>query len=155
MLFSFSCGVTLAPLRGVCLLYTSREKILILTGEEVPYATAVVVERWEEPVSRLDAKGKAKKRSPDAKLPVTKIAAAIYCEREGQKAILIGKQGAMLKAIGTAARKEIESLLGTRVFLELFVKVQAEWRSSRGFVEELDWRRQLEEIAAKQAVEEL
>jgi GTP-binding protein Era len=132
-----------------------REKILILTGEEVPYATAVVVERWEEPVSRLDAKGKAKKRSPDAKLPVTKIAAAIYCEREGQKAILIGKQGAMLKAIGTAARKEIESLLGTRVFLELFVKVQAEWRSSRGFVEELDWRRQLEEIAAKQAAEEL
>jgi len=136
-----------------------REKILMLTGEEVPYATAVVVERWEEPVVRLNAKGKVQKRSPSAKggiakLPVTKIAAAIYCEREGQKAILIGKQGAMLKAIGTAARKEIEGLLGTRVFLELFVKVQAEWRSSRGFVEELDWRRQLEEIAAKQAAEE-
>jgi GTP-binding protein Era len=123
-----------------------REKILMLTGEEVPYATAVVVERWEEPAS--------KKKSKDGKLPVTKIAAAIYCEREGQKAILIGKQGAMLKAIGTAARKEIEGLLGTRVFLELFVKVQSEWRSSRGFVEELDWRRQLEEIAAKQAGEE-
>jgi GTP-binding protein Era len=124
-----------------------REKILMLTGEEVPYATAVVVERWEEPAS--------KKKIKDGKLPVTKIAAAIYCERSGQKAILIGKQGTMLKAIGTAARKEIESLLGTRVFLELFVKVQAEWRSSRGFVEELDWRRQLEEIAAKQAAEEL
>jgi hypothetical protein len=78
---------------------------------------------------------------------VTKIAAAIYCERTGQKAILIGKQGAMLKQIGTAARKDIEGLLGTRVFLELFVKVQEEWRSSRGFVEELDWRRQLEQIA--------
>jgi GTPase len=60
----------------------------------------------------------------------------------------------MLKRIGTAARKDIESLLGTRVFLELFVKVQEEWRSSRGFVEDLDWRRQLEEIAAKQAAEE-
>jgi GTP-binding protein Era len=131
-----------------------REKILLLTGEEVPYATAVVVERWEEPVVRLNAKGKKRKPSPDAKSPVTKIAAAIYCERAGQKAILIGKQGAMLKAIGTAARKEIEGLLGTRVFLELFVKVQAEWRSSRGFVEELDWRRQLEGIAAKRGHEE-
>ncbi len=60
----------------------------------------------------------------------------------------------MLKRIGTTARKDIESLLGTRVFLELFVKVQEEWRSSRGFVEDLDWRRQLEEIAAKQATEE-
>ncbi|HXE09650.1 MAG TPA: GTPase Era [Acidobacteriaceae bacterium] len=121
-----------------------REKILLLTGEEVPYAAAVVIERYEEPahgVNRRTAAGKA---------PVTKIAATIYCERAGQKAILIGKQGAMLKQIGTAARKEIESLLGTRVFLELFVKVQPEWRSSRGFVEELDWRRQLEEIAARQ-----
>jgi GTP-binding protein Era len=124
-----------------------REKILLLTGEEVPYATAVVIERYEEPASG------AKKRK-DGSLPVTKIAAAIYCERTGQKAILIGKQGAMLKAIGTAARKEIEGLLGTRVFLELFVKVQEGWRSSRGFVEELDWRRQLEGIAAKQAAEE-
>ena len=125
-----------------------REKILMLTGEEVPYATAVVIERFIEPAPA------PKKRSPSAKLPVTKIAAAIYCERRGQKAILIGKQGAMLKAIGTAARKEIEGLLGTRVFLELFVKVQEEWRSSRGFVEELDWRRQLEQIAAKQQREE-
>jgi GTP-binding protein Era len=119
-----------------------REKILMLTGEEVPYATAVVIERYEEPAST--------KKLKDGRLPLTKIAAAIYCERTGQKAILIGKQGAMLKQIGTSARKEIESLLGTRVFLELFVKVQEEWRSSRGFVEELDWRRQLEQMAAKQ-----
>ncbi len=122
-----------------------REKILLLTGEEVPYATAVVIERFEEPASM--------KKLKDGKLPLTKIAAAIYCERTGQKAILIGKQGAMLKQIGTAARKDIEGLLGTRVFLELFVKVQEEWRSSRGFVEELDWRRQLAEMAAKQAGE--
>jgi GTP-binding protein Era len=123
-----------------------REKILMLTGEEVPYATAVVIERYEEPASM--------KKMKDGRLPVTKIAAAIYCERTGQKAILIGKQGEMLKRIGTAARKDIEALLGTRVFLELFVKVQEEWRSSRGFVEDLDWRRQLEEIAEKQVGEE-
>ena len=119
-----------------------REKILMLTGEEVPYATAVVIETFEEPTSM--------KKGKDGKLPVTKIAAAIYCERAGQKAILIGKQGLMLKQIGTAARKDIESLLGTRVFLELFVKVQDEWRASRGFVEQLDWRRQLEQIAQTQ-----
>jgi len=123
-----------------------REKILLLTGEEVPYATAVVIEKFEEPQST--------KKMKDGRLPVTKIAAAIYCERAGQKAILIGKQGTMLKQIGTAARKEIESLLGTRAFLELFVKVQEEWRSNRGFVEDLDWRRQLEQIAAKQQQEE-
>jgi len=119
-----------------------REKILLLTGEEVPYAAAVVVERYEEPASM--------KKTRDGKLPVTKIAAAIFVEREGQKAIVIGNQGSMLKRIGTAARKDIESLLGTRVFLELFVKVQEEWRASRGFVEDLDWRRQLEQIAEKQ-----
>jgi GTP-binding protein Era len=56
----------------------------------------------------------------------------------------------MLKEIGTNARKDIEGLLGTRVFLELFVKVQDEWRASRGFVEELDWRRQLEVLAETQ-----
>jgi GTP-binding protein Era len=123
-----------------------REKILMLTGEEVPYATAVVIEKYEEPASM--------KKLKDGKLPLTKISAAIFCERTGQKAILIGKQGEMLKRIGTTARKDIESLLGTRVFLELFVKVQEEWRSSRGFVEDLDWRRQLELIAEKQSSEE-
>jgi GTP-binding protein Era len=122
-----------------------REKILLLTGEEVPYATAVVVEKFEEPASL--------KKTKDGKLPVTKIAAAIFCERAGQKAILIGKGGEMLKRIGTTARKEIESLLGTRVFLELFVKVQEDWRSSSSFVEDLDWRRQLEEIAMKRTEE--
>lgn len=114
-----------------------RERILVETGEEVPYASAVVVERFEEP-------------EPGAKKPVTRIAAAIYCERAGQKAILIGKGGGKLKAIGTGARKEIESLLGTQVFLELHVIVKENWRESRGFVESLDWRRQLEDISAKE-----
>lgn len=114
-----------------------REKILLYTGEEVPHASAVVVEKWEEPQSK--------------KNPLTKISAAIFVERTGQKAIIIGKQGAMLKQIGTAARKEIESLVGTRVFLELFVKVKEDWRSSKGFVEDLDWRRQMEELALRQA----
>jgi GTP-binding protein Era len=121
-----------------------REKILLLTGEEVPYATAVVVEKYEEPPSM--------KKLKDGRLPVTKIAAAIFCERTGQKAILIGKQGSMLKEIGSAARKDIESLIGTRVFLELFVKVQEEWRSKPGFIEDLDWRRQMELLAEQQAL---
>ena len=127
-----------------------REKILLFTGEEVPYASAVVVERWEEPRPQRKPRKLAGGVMEDLKPPVTKISAAIIVEREGQKAILIGKGGAMLKQIGTAARKEIEGLLGTRVFLELFVKVREDWRSSRGFVEELDWRRQLEALGAEQ-----
>lgn len=119
-----------------------RERILMETGEEVPYASAVVIERYEEPPA--DAKPRK-----DGKLPVTSIAAAIYCERAGQKAILIGKGGAKLKAIGASARKEIESLLGTRVFLELHVIVEENWRESRGFVESLDWRRQLDGMRKK------
>jgi GTPase len=119
-----------------------RERILVETGEEVPYASAVVIERFEEPEPQ---QRKAKKSTP-AKLPLTRIAAAIYCEREGQKAILIGKGGAKLKEIGTGARKQIESLLGTRVYLELRVIVEPGWRESRSFVESLDWRRQLEKL---------
>jgi len=110
-----------------------RERILQETGEEVPYASAVVIERFEEP-------------QPHETRPLTRIAAAIYCERDGQKAILIGKGGSKLKSIGTNARKEIESLLGTRVFLELHVIVEENWRERRGFVESLDWRRQIEEL---------
>jgi GTP-binding protein Era len=124
-----------------------RERILMETGEEVPYASAVVVERFEEPEPRP----KGKKPGRDIRPPLTRISAVIYCERDGQKAILIGKGGSKLKAIGTAARKEIESLLGTKVFLELHVIVKENWRESRGFVESLDWRRQLEEMAAGEA----
>jgi GTP-binding protein Era len=107
-----------------------RERVLLDTKEEVPYATTVVVEQFEE----------------DAKL--TRIAAVIYCERDGQKAILVGKGGQMLKRIGTSARLNMERMLGRKVFLELFVKVQPGWRDSRAFVDELDWRRQLEGLVA-------
>jgi GTP-binding protein Era len=134
-----------------------RERILMETGEEVPYAAAVVIEKFEEPAPVV---GKPKKPRPlkgggfaEPVLPVTSISAVIYCEREGQKAILIGKQGAKLKAIGTGARKEIESLLGTRVYLELHVIVEPGWRESRGFIDTLDWRKQLEDMAARQAKE--
>jgi GTPase len=103
-----------------------RERVLVETAEEIPYATAVIVDNFEETPT------------------LTRISATIYCEREGQKGILIGKKGQMLKRIGTSARLQIEKMLDTKVFLELFVKVKPDWRQSRNFVEELDWRRQLE-----------
>ncbi|MFZ0198028.1 MAG: GTPase Era [Candidatus Sulfotelmatobacter sp.] len=105
-----------------------RERVLVETEKELPYATTVIVDNFEE--------GKK----------LTRISATIYCEREGQKGILIGKKGQMLKRIGTSARLQIERMLGTKVFLELYVKVQPGWRESRAFVEELDWRRQLEHL---------
>lgn len=117
-----------------------RESILIETGEEVPYASAVVIERFDEPEPQVSS---VKSRKP----PLTRISAAIYCERNGQKAILIGKGGAKLKEIGTGARRKIESLLGTRVFLELHVIIEPGWRESKRFVESLDWRNQLESLS--------
>ena len=104
-----------------------RERVLIETGQEVPYASAVKIEGFESGEK------------------LTRIAAAIYCEREGQKAILIGKGGAMLKRIGTSARKQIEHLVGTKVFLELFVKVRENWRNSEAALDDLDWRKQIGE----------
>jgi GTP-binding protein Era len=124
-----------------------RERILVETGEEVPYASAVVIERFEEPQPEPARPGK---KGAPVRLPLTRIAAAIYCERAGQKAILIGKGGAKLKAIGTRARKQIESLLGTRVYLELHVIVEPGWRESKSFVRGLDWRNQIEELAQTQ-----
>ena len=118
-----------------------RESILIETGEEVPYASAVVIERFEEP-------------DPASRKPLTRIAAAIYCERSGQKAILIGKGGTKLKAIGSGARRKIESLLGNHVFLELHIIVERGWRESRTFIDSLDWRNQLDELSETQAREE-
>jgi GTP-binding protein Era len=125
-----------------------REKILNFTGEEVPYASAVVIERFEERKKMAAQPGKPKPK------PLTRIAAAIYCERSGQKAILIGKGGAMLKQIGIAARKELESFLGMQVHLELFVKVADEWRGSRTFLDSLDWRNQLEALGRQQNEED-
>jgi GTPase len=108
-----------------------REKVLIAAAQEVPYATAVVIERFEEGDK------------------LVRIAAVIYCEREGQKAILIGERGTMLKKIGTSARLDIEKLLGTKVFLELFIKVLENWRESSAFLDDLDWRKQLEDLASR------
>jgi GTPase len=125
-----------------------RERILVETGEEVPYASAVVIERFEEPAPEAAT---PRKKGAAAKPPLTRIAAAIYCEREGQKAILIGKGGAKLKEIGTGARKQIESLLGTRVYLELHVIVEPGWRESRPFVDSLNWRSQLQKLADDQS----
>ena len=106
-----------------------REQVLLDTSEEVPYATTVTIDEFEE--------GKR----------LTRIAATIHCEREGQKGILVGKRGQMLKKIGTAARLQIEKMTGTKVYLELFVKVSPGWRESRFFVEELDWRREMGRLA--------
>jgi GTP-binding protein Era len=90
-----------------------REKILQTTGEEIPYVTAVVTERYEEVSDEL-----------------ARIFCAIYVERASQKSIIIGRGGARLKEIGTKARRDIERLLGHRVYLELFVKVEEDWRNS-------------------------
>lgn len=114
-----------------------REQVLKLTHEEVPYATGILIEQFEE--------------TPK----LSRIAATIYVEREGQKAIIIGKQGGVLKKIGTDARHEIEKLLGTKVFLELFVKVRPGWREQKSFVDEtLDWRKQIESLSKKQGGKE-
>ena len=126
-----------------------RERILVETGEEVPYASAVVIEEFEEP----EPAPPPRKKGAPVRAPLTRIAAVIYCEREGQKAILIGKGGSKLKEIGTGARRQIESLLGTRVYLELHVIVEPGWRESRSFVESLDWRNQLERLAGDQITE--
>ena len=112
-----------------------REQVLLNTSEEIPYATTVIVDSFEEG-ERL-----------------TRISATIYCEREGQKGILVGKGGQMLKKIGTAARIQIERMLGKKVFLELYVKAEPGWRDSRRFVDELDWRRQLEQRMLEQGAE--
>jgi GTP-binding protein Era len=97
-----------------------REKILQTTGEEIPYVTAVVTERWEE--IRED---------------FTRIYCAIFVERPSQKKIVIGKGAARLKEIGTQARHEIEHLLGHRCHLELFVKVEEQWRNKEHLLDEL------------------
>jgi GTP-binding protein Era len=109
-----------------------REKAIVASRQEVPYAIAVLIDSFEE----------------GAKL--TRIRATIYVERDGQKGILIGKGGVMLKKIGTEARLELETLLGTKVFLGLHVKVQENWRDRPALVRQLDWHRQLEQISERE-----
>jgi GTP-binding protein Era len=99
-----------------------REKILNATREEVPHSIAVLVDSWEE--------------SPR----LIRIYATIYVERPGQKGIIIGAGGAMLKQVGTLAREDMERMFGRKIYLDLHVKVQPDWREKPDFLEALDWR---------------
>ena len=110
-----------------------REKAIRALHHELPYAVAVFVEKFEEQPHLL------------------RIEAVLNVERDTQKKILIGHKGAVMKKIGTEARKELESLLGTKVFLGLFVKVAPDWRENPQRVRELDWHFQLEGLSAAQA----
>ncbi|HEV8324111.1 MAG TPA: GTPase Era, partial [Myxococcota bacterium] len=89
-----------------------REKIFQQTGEEIPYSSAVTVERWDEPA----VPGRA-----------TRVTATIHVERDSQKGIVIGKAGARLKKIGTEARREIEAMIGGKVMLDLVVRTEENW----------------------------
>lgn len=93
-----------------------REKVIEHTEEEIPHSITCLVETWEESDS------------------LVKIGASIICEKDGQKAIIIGKGGKMIKTIGTEARHDIEELLGVKVFLDLFVKVKEDWRNKENYL---------------------
>jgi GTPase len=99
-----------------------RERILRETRQEVPHSIAVVIDEWKETRHLL------------------RIMATIYVERPGQKAIVIGAKGANLKKIGTLARQEMETMFGRKIFLEMFVKVQKDWRENAEFLNSIDWR---------------
>lgn len=100
---------------------TVREKVFLFAREEIPYSVAVVVDKFTE------------------KKGLISITATINVERESQKGIIIGKGGAMLKKIGTSARSDMEKLLGSKVFLELFVRVQKEWTKKPGALKEFGY----------------
>jgi GTPase len=99
-----------------------REKVLEQTSQEVPFATAVMIERWED----------------DPETGLTRIWASILVEREGQKKILVGARGQRVKEIGTAARLDLEQFLERRVFLQLHVRVEDHWRENERILAELD-----------------
>ena len=96
-----------------------REQLLLTTGEELPYVTAVVVERWEETDE------------------LAKIYCLVFVERQTQKAIVIGRGGQRLKEIGTAAREQLEEILGKKVFLQIHVVVREHWRNDERTLDEL------------------
>ena len=99
-----------------------RERILRETRQEVPHSVAVVIDEWKDTPRLL------------------RIMATIYVERPGQKAIVIGAKGATLKKIGTLARQEMETMFSRKIFLEMFVKVQKDWRENPEFLNSIDWR---------------
>ena len=122
-----------------------RERVLAATRQEVPHSVAVLIDQWQE--DHRERRPKAGSRSPGQNIGsledgtrLTRIAATILVERPGQKKILIGRQGALLKKIGTEARLEVEKLVGGPVFLSLFVKVQPKWREDPQFLRAIDWR---------------
>lgn len=111
-----------------------REQILLLTSEEIPHGTAVEVESFEEfagDVPLEEAEG--------AERDFARISAVIYCDKDTHKGILIGKQGSMLKKIGSGARKQIEDMLGCPCYLELHVIVREDWRNRRGILKNLGY----------------
>ena len=110
-----------------------REKAIKIMYHEVPYALAVFIDKFEE-LPRL-----------------TRIEATLNVERDSQKKILIGEKGSVLKKVGTEARKELEEILGTKVYLQTFVKVAPKWRENPHRVRELDWHFQLEGLGNAQA----
>jgi GTP-binding protein Era len=112
-----------------------REKAIALTYHEVPHALAVSVDKWEETPRLL------------------RIEMTLTVERPSQKKILIGRKGEMLKKIGTQARMELESILGSKIFLGLFVKVAENWRENPMAVRELDWHAQMEALGEDQEPE--
>jgi len=99
-----------------------REQILLLTREEIPHSVAVVIEAVQEEST------------------ITRVMATVFVERSSQKGIVIGKGGSMLKAIGTAAREQMQILIDGKVYLELFVKVEPKWRQSRARLADLGYR---------------
>jgi len=99
-----------------------REQILLLTREEIPHSVAISIDKVEETTT------------------ITRVLATIHVERDSQKGILIGKGGSMLKAVGSAAREQIQKLIAGKVYLELFVKVQPKWRQSRIRLAEFGYR---------------
>jgi len=113
--------VTDQPERVICA-EIIREKALTLLKEEVPHGIGVGIDKMQQREDGLQ-----------------EVWATIYCERDGHKGILIGKRGSMLKAIGTAARKDMEWLLGARVNLQLWVKVKEDWRNSASVMRELGY----------------
>ena len=115
--------VTDQPERQVCA-ELIREKLLLCLDKEIPHGTAVELTKFSE---RIDS-------------GIIDIDATIYCEKDSHKGIIIGKGGAMLKKISTLARKDIEAFMGTKVFLEVFVKVKKGWRDNLNFIRDVGYR---------------
>ena len=115
-----------------------REQVLAVTEDELPFSTAVVIDQFEEVATgRPTGRPKAGEEIAEPERDLLRIACSILVDRESQKPIVIGKGGEMIKRIGTAARLEIEKFFGTRVFLDLVVKVAPEWRENERVLDDL------------------